>query len=277
MLVYNRLFFLAFFLLVGCQLDEPSKPIANFSTSGDNCIGPCTVTFTNTSENTSVYNWVYSWDFGDGTSSKEKSPSHVYQVSGSFKVTLTMNGKYGMATDSTTVLIREKQADPPVPDFIIESINLLVDSAILFKNSSKNAVTFLWNFGDKSTDSVSTDPAPSHIYKTKGEYTVSLEATGPGGKEVKKTKINIKNPSVTADFSISEGTPVAAYIEISFENQSKHAIRYEWDFGDKTISTEKSPKHKYTRYDVDSTYVVGLRAIGADTATKTKSVKIKKK
>lgn len=37
---------------------------------------------------------VYNWDFGDGTNSSERSPSHIYSVAGGYKANLTINDEY---------------------------------------------------------------------------------------------------------------------------------------------------------------------------------------
>jgi PKD repeat protein len=49
---------------------------------------------------------------------------------------------------------------------------------VTFTNTSKNATTYEWDFGDGET---STEAAPVHQYEAFGKYTVTLEATGPGG------------------------------------------------------------------------------------------------
>ncbi len=47
-----------------------------------------------------------------------------------------------------------------------------------------------------------------------------------------------------ADFTYSTQTTVAP-ATVTFENTSKKAISYEWDFGDGQKSTEAAPQHKY--------------------------------
>lgn len=46
-----------------------------------------------------------------------------------------------------------------------------------FANLSQGAVSYHWNFGDHSDDSVSVLPAPQHYYAEDGTYTVTLVAT----------------------------------------------------------------------------------------------------
>jgi hypothetical protein len=54
---------------------------------------------------------------------------------------------------------------------------------IHFTNTSKDASTFAWDFGDNST---STDKDPSHTYAKGGAYQVKLVATGGTGKTSEK-------------------------------------------------------------------------------------------
>lgn len=74
-------------------------PVADFAAVIRQGPAPLSVAFQNISggETTAVR-----WDFGDGTSSTEKSPSHVYLNPGRYDVTLTVTGPYG--SDAETKL-----------------------------------------------------------------------------------------------------------------------------------------------------------------------------
>ncbi len=50
----------------------------------------------------------YQWDFGDGTTSAEKSPIHVYQKSGSYTVTLTAKGEVDSDVAEMTVFVNDE-------------------------------------------------------------------------------------------------------------------------------------------------------------------------
>ncbi|QDK80861.1 PKD domain-containing protein [Spirosoma sp. KCTC 42546] len=50
--------------------------------------------------------------------------------------------------------------------------------AVKFYNSSVNATSYSWDFGDGQT---STEKEPVNVYKKAGTYTVKLTAKGPGG------------------------------------------------------------------------------------------------
>jgi len=80
-------------LLASCGKDEPKPaPEAAFSykATGDGR----TIEFTNQSTNATSY----SWDFGDGQTSTEVNPVHIYASFGEFTVTLTATGEGGTNT-----------------------------------------------------------------------------------------------------------------------------------------------------------------------------------
>ena len=56
-----------------------------------------------------------------------------------------------------------------------------------FYNSSTNATSYLWDFGDTTT---STESNPVHLYNSAGEYTVTLTATQCGMTSVSQQTIN---------------------------------------------------------------------------------------
>ncbi len=81
------------------ELEPPRPPVANFSTNVISGSIPLNVQFTDLSENATAWNW----DFGDGTYSTEKSPSHTYSSAGTYTVNLTVKNVNG--TDSKTAVI----------------------------------------------------------------------------------------------------------------------------------------------------------------------------
>lgn len=63
------------------------------------------VKFTNLSSDNAV-SWL--WDFGDGTTSTERDPLHVYAEPGQYTVTLTARGRVGTDYAEQTILINDK-------------------------------------------------------------------------------------------------------------------------------------------------------------------------
>ncbi len=84
---------------VTIEVTEPAGLKANFTATPTSGEPPLTVQFTNHSTGSIVS---FNWDFGDGSSSTEEEPIHIYSSIGDYTVILTVIG-----TDSTVVL--EKQ------------------------------------------------------------------------------------------------------------------------------------------------------------------------
>lgn len=85
--------------LAGCK-----EPKALFTMEPKSEVSPAEVVFTNYSENAKEYIWT----FGDGQSSTEEAPTHVYESWGTFTVTLT--AKNG---NKTTVMEQQLQIKEP--------------------------------------------------------------------------------------------------------------------------------------------------------------------
>jgi len=91
-------------------------PVANFYTKPSFNVkfsAPVPITFTNTS----LYGDFYEWIFGDGFTSSEQSPTHIYQTDGLFRITLTAFSKNGCANSITQGdLIIKKNGSTFVPN-----------------------------------------------------------------------------------------------------------------------------------------------------------------
>jgi hypothetical protein len=71
---------------------------SNFTADITNGKAPQTVTFTDTSTG-DITDWL--WDFGDGNTSTEQNPQHLYLASGSYDVSLTVSG-----SDASNTLVK---------------------------------------------------------------------------------------------------------------------------------------------------------------------------
>jgi nitrous oxidase accessory protein NosD len=77
-------------------------PVASFKMSKSSGKAPLTVKFTDTSKGV---NMTEKWNFGDGSTSTLKNPSHKYTKAGKFKVTLTETNKVGSSSKSQLVKV----------------------------------------------------------------------------------------------------------------------------------------------------------------------------
>lgn len=120
------------------------------------------VSFTNQSEDAISY----LWDFGDGSSSTDETGvAHTYSTKGKFTATLTVSDGNG---------ISDVYSEEIAVGFPLASFTYVVDKKIVtFTNTSANASSYLWDFGDGNT---STEENPTHTYGDVDEYTVTLTA-----------------------------------------------------------------------------------------------------
>jgi len=189
----NLSYFLATLLMIvavnsGCKKTDETKtplPVADFTFSGAGGDAPCTVTFTNKSTDGQSYNW----DFGDGETSTDKNPQHIFTSGGTFTVQLTATNTEGTNKTSKTVNISTPAA--PSANFTISGDGNFAPCEVTFTNTSSNATSYSWNFGDGS--STVTQENPKHTFASGGVFSVTLTASGSGGSNSITKVVNIKN------------------------------------------------------------------------------------
>ena len=165
--------FTAVIVLVSCNEDEPvaKDPVVDFSYEIDE-ENPLLVSFEVSAENALGF----SWDFGDGSAKDTtQNPTHEYAQSGSYEVTVTAIGESSNTTATKTVDV----VGLPSPSFTytLDEENPLI---VTFTNTSEDASTYSWDFGDDK--GTSTETSPSYTYAEAGDYTVTLTASGVGGE-----------------------------------------------------------------------------------------------
>jgi hypothetical protein len=84
------------------------------------------------------------WDFGDSTISTDKSPVHIYQRKGRFKIKLIVLKKSVIDSTFKELTI----TDAMVVDFRMYDDSSRAPCRILFENNSKGARSFEWDLGN---------------------------------------------------------------------------------------------------------------------------------
>ncbi|MCL2862582.1 MAG: PKD domain-containing protein [Methanimicrococcus sp.] len=210
----------------------------------------------------------YSWNFGDGSSSAERNPTHTYRAIGVYNVTLTVTDTFGT---SNYTLRNVSITDALKADFT--ATNNFGSSPLTARftdatvGSSTNA-TYLWNFGDGST---SSERNPTHTYRNVGQYTVALTVTHPCGATdsvVKAGFVSVGNAPVV-DFV---GTPTSGIAPhaVQFTDRSQGTnLTYFWEFGDGGTSTAKDPRYTYNQTGTYSVKLTVNSSFGNNSVTKT--------
>ncbi|MAB78478.1 MAG: hypothetical protein CMJ89_03900 [Planctomycetes bacterium] len=232
-----------------------SPPTGEFSGTPLSGVTPLKVFFSDGSTGV-VTSW--SWTFGDGGSSSEQNPCHIYATPGTYSVSLTVSNSGGSDTRTKLNYITVSQG-PPTADFAGTPTSGATPLNTSFTDLSTGLTTsWFWDFGDLAT---STLQNPSHTYSNPGAYHVSLTATGPGGldSEIKFDYVTVSEAPPGAAFS---GTPTSgiAPLSVSFTDGSTGTVTsWSWTFGDSATSIQQNPVHTYTSA---GTYTVSLTAGG---------------
>ncbi|OPX68014.1 MAG: PKD domain protein [Methanoregulaceae archaeon PtaB.Bin056] len=143
--------------------------IADFTTDLSRGEVPLKVNFTDLSTG-EPSGW--HWDFGDGNTSAEQNPSHIYSTPGVYDVSLIVHTPYQRSGVRFPSYIYA--GSPPTPAFSFDTYEGLAPLTVNFTDQSAGSPeTYFWDFGDGST---STEKDPSHTFLVQGSYRVSLTA-----------------------------------------------------------------------------------------------------
>lgn len=141
---------------------------AQFNTPAAGCV-PYTAVF----DNTSLAGTDFIWDFGDGSTSTQSSPIHVYTVPGVYRARLIANDTSTCNRTDTSAYFTITVSPKPQANFTWAPNPPIENTPVQFTNLSTGAVRYLWNFGDGTS---STDPNPSHQYEATNTYNAQLIA-----------------------------------------------------------------------------------------------------
>jgi gliding motility-associated-like protein len=218
----------------GVRVGTP--PTVNFSAAPLVICAFQPVTFTDLSS-ANVDRWL--WNFGDGTTSSVQNPTHSYQDTGLFTVTLTATNNGCARTFVRNNYIRVL---PPVARFR-DSTDCAARRTKFFINTSIGGVSYVWDFGDGSPTSNAVNP--SHTYAAAGNYLVSLTATNGGCTHTLQQTVRVileaaafsANPTTqcrtqTVNFTATGSNPA-------------NVSSYAWVYGDGNFGTGQTSSHAY--------------------------------
>lgn len=138
-------------------------------TSG--CV-PLTVSFSSNSSGADKVEW----SFGDGGYSDDTDIKYIYDLPGTYNVTLRVTDKSGAQASAS---LRIDVWPLPKASFEIPDTDVsLTDEDVFFSNLSSGATRYMWDFGDgRKSESFE----PSHRYEKFGKYDVTLTAVSENG------------------------------------------------------------------------------------------------
>jgi PKD repeat protein len=231
----------AFFNAVGGLPDFSGTPLT--------AVAPFTVQFTNLTPNNSFD--THLWNFGDGTTSTAKDPSHVFNT-GSFDVTLTETYSDGTSTSSLKAAYISGSIPVVTAKFTYVTSSWPAPVTANFTNTSTNTsvnptTTYKWTLGNGQTTTLAS---PSTVYQT-GSFTASLEATGSYGKTSYTSSLfYVPAPVLAVSFTYttsSNTAPASASFNGASGYNGSGTVNYLWTFGSGSgTSTSVSANTVYT-------------------------------
>ena len=149
---------------------------------------------------------VWVWDFGDGNSSCDRNPTHMYGDNGVYTVRLTVwDSSDVMDTVTKDITISNV---PPVAD--AGGNRTLNNLTVTFNASSSydadgSIASYSWNFGDGGTDS---GAVKKHTYGGDGTYNVVLNVTDDDGaydEDTVQVTVDTESPVTNITLDGNEG------------------------------------------------------------------------
>jgi PKD repeat protein len=201
-----------------------NPPTVGFSANVTAGLAPLAVQF-NESVNGSVQ--YYYWQFGDGATSFDQAPIHVYTNAGIYTVSLYAIGSNGtelktienyinvtssvaptttitpVPTNTTTTMTPMPTSsghDLPVANFTVTSQGGQGSMGILVTDASMNATSVKYDLGDGTTTGY---PNFRYTYWQAGTYTITLTATNSAGSSTKSLSVTVPAAPSTTSTTVS--------------------------------------------------------------------------
>jgi YVTN family beta-propeller protein len=152
-------------------------PVTAFSASPVTGTVPLNVSFSDSSTG-SPTSW--KWNFGDGNTSTEQNPVHIYSKAGQYTVSLTTGNAVGSnALTKYSYINAANVLKAPVTAFSALPTSGTAPLNVSFTdNSTESPTSWKWSFGDGKS---SSEQNPVHTYTKAGKYNVTLTAKNTAG------------------------------------------------------------------------------------------------
>ncbi|RMG92741.1 MAG: PKD domain-containing protein, partial [Chloroflexi bacterium] len=227
-----------------------SDPVANFTATPTFSPCPPLLAQFHDSSTSDVVSWL--WDFGDGFTSTDSMPSHLYVEPGTFTVTLIVTSRWGckdtiVAPDLAVIL-------GPNGTYTFTPNKGCIDHEVTFTAVTTNTALRTWYFGDGYSQ-IGGDTI-THTYTTTGIFhPVLVMDDGMGCQFARAANDSVIVGKLNIDFNASNTyscTPGTVDFTAIIQS-TPNAVGNLWDFGDGTTSSAANPSHFYTTpgvYDV---------------------------
>ncbi|MES2621973.1 MAG: PKD domain-containing protein [Bacteroidota bacterium] len=226
----------------GCSADKTSYssiavspiPQADFKPSvSGSCSEKQDVWFSNLSSGNKLN---YAWSFGDGNTSEEMTPSHLF-LQGKHNVSLTVKD----INECTSTKTSEVSVTKLKVDFLTSNETPSMGEPVKFYSTSNyKGNKWLWDFGDGT---VSVLHSPEKVYSAAGNYSVKFTLYDGECNETVTRKSYIQVIQATpVSFTSNVTSSCSSPMSVKFRNTTPNAALLLWEFGDGTVSTNANPE-----------------------------------
>jgi len=197
----------------------------------------------------------YTWDFGDGTTGKGKTPTHIYWTPGDYTVTLTVYDN-AMQSDSDTTTVHVLTAANAPAAGAGGPYNAGAGGPPAYFNGSTSTddygvVKYLWDVDDTvdsdldgnfTNDMDVVGRKPFYTYASAGSYTATLTVVDGAGQEATASAtvnvaVNLAPDVICVPWRA--GNPLSPHetyngrsIRLKAIVRDAGALTYQWNFGD---------------------------------------------
>ncbi len=191
----------------------------------------------------------YFWDFGDSTTSIERTPTHKFYKTGNYDIKLTVNNTALTGCSSVSLQPALITVNDFHSDFTISSPLCTNTNTLLQNNNSTISSNSQWNFSD---DNYLNSYFGNNIYKNFAKAgNVSIRLINSFGicRDTVVKNILINPAPLLQGFLITDTVICGVPYTASFKDTTNTSVKWKWNFNlsdVNAVSTIQSPKYTFT-------------------------------
>lgn len=226
------------------------------------------VQFTNTSTGGGTLS--YLWDFGDGSTSADKDPTHVFSKKGIYSIRLTVSSPGGcqdIGTKTDYINAANFTADFSIPSLICKGT-----TAVFSDNSIPAATSGEWQFGDGNNSTTYGGGPVSHLFNTTGQQTIILTNSFGTCPQTVSKQVYIHDEPYPQGFLSEPAGACGAPINVNFRDTTTGAVQWKWSFAPQSSAGPSTSLQSISHYyETEGLFTVPLTVTNADGCSNTTS------
>ncbi|HEY0744942.1 MAG TPA: PKD domain-containing protein [Chryseosolibacter sp.] len=207
-------------------IDGPPSSCSDFPTEfiNQSFVGP----------GASIVEW--NWSFGDGGSSTDENPSHIFDNAGDYNIELTVRTDAGCSSSnsmSATIL--------QSPDLDFSNTPACLNKPVSFNATSSNAISYYWEIGTSYYEVQNV----SHTFFVEGNHSVKAMVVGENGCVAAISRIIEVPVPITPSFTYTENC-TGFHTKFMFSSEaSDPVVTHNWTFGPEGSSDVANPEFMF--------------------------------